>query len=585
MKESALLQCLEASASSAGGNDIHATLLDWTGKEELSLRYGDLWSKAGAVAHYLRFKCELKPGECVLLIVECCLEFRVNLIGCLRAGIIVVPCEFGSKSHLLNIINCTGAKGILSDSKNSHILRTALCGNNMMVFNTTEIECNCEFRTEFIANDSPAVIQFIDGDFDQPKHIILTHANIFHNLSLAFSWTTRSMRCRMHSYRGDATGVQIVYASYHYPHCGFPLVVDFLLAFASHFHCILLSNASFSNSPNLYIEILSTFKVNVCSATYLGLQLMTKSVSSLLESTNVAVPPTIVEESDSGILNIIPVESKSRTSIHLGVDLTSLMFVLCFGESCKLETVQQFSDYFSPFGLRLDWHVQVYCVAEHTALVSYEDSPYVITGLYTDSVRCGYVKDRTNVDIRVMTHDRDALDTFLYVRHIESYPSKQDGGEKLREAPPGVEGVIWVGSDSAAECIFAPPHEYPLTSFGMHSTHAPSSAPTKRKYICTGDRGYIEADYLFICGRESDVVTVDNITIHTSVRCTQLASFNNNVVLYRTLYAKFVLLLKLFHQHIASCLLKTCQSELQVCKSRSEIFLLSCYTSIMLLAN
>lgn len=517
MKGSALLQSLEASASSIGGNDVYATLLDCTGKKELSLRYSELWRKAGAVAHCLRVKNEIKQGECFLLIIGCTLDFRAILIGCLRAGVIAVPCNFGSRSHLLKIINSTGAKGILCDGKNSHILQSALYGNNLVFIDITEMDWNCAFsQKDVVANDQPAVIQYTDGYTGEPKHVILTHENIFHNLSLAFSCVTRSIRHRVHS--SDAPDKQVVYASYLPPHSGFPLVVDCLMAFASHFHCILLPPSTFNDSPELYVQVLSDFKVNVCSATYLGLELMSRRVASLVEVSRppplTHTPSPVVEESDSGILHIITAVEPPPPLPPLGLDmdLASLMFVLCTGEVCKPKTISRFAECFDPFGLRLDWHVQAYCVAEHTALVSYEDAPRIVTGRkMSGAVRCGFVLDRSTVDIRVMRVADGGMDHLPYSHHMSSDPWKQAGSDMLRDCLPGEEGVIYVGSGSSAECVFGPPSLHVPTGAGA------GVAGNRHEYVCTGDTGYIESGCLYICGRESDVMFIGNVRFSANV--------------------------------------------------------------------
>jgi acyl-CoA synthetase (AMP-forming)/AMP-acid ligase II len=518
MKESALLQSLEASASSVGGNDVHATLLDCTGKEELSLCYSELWRKAGAVAHCLRIKNGINAGDCLLLIVECCLDFRVILIGCLRAGVIAVPCKVGSKSHLLKVINSTGAKGILCDGKSSHIIQSALYGNHLIFIDITEVDWKCAFsQKDVIRNDQPAVIQYTDGYTGEPKHVILTHENIFHNLSLAFSCVTRSIRHRVHS--SEAPDRQVVYASYLSPHSGFPLVVDCLMAFASHFHCILLPPSTFNDSPELYVEVLSAFKVNVCSATYLGLELMARRVSCLLEASEPnfpSAPTPIVEESDSGLLHIITAVEPPPPLPLVGfaIDLTSLMFVLCTGEMCRPETIARFAECFDPFGLRLDWHVQAYCVAEHTALVSYEDSLGFVMDKKRHSaapgaMRRGFVLDRSAVDVRVVSSMDVMDDEYMpYSHHMAPDPRKRAVSDMLRDALPGEVGVIWVGSDSSAECVLGPPSV--LASTGVVGTN-------RRKYVCTGDRGYIESGCLYLCGRESDVICIDNVQFSGSV--------------------------------------------------------------------
>lgn len=527
MKESSLLQSLEASASSVGGNDVFATLLDCTGKEDLSMSYRDAWMKSGAVAQCLRKKSGFEIGDCVLLIVESCLDFRINLIGCLRAGVVVVPCRLNGKSHLMNTVSAVGAKGVLCDGKNYHILGSIFSGHNIKVISSRDVDSFSGVFHVPVCDDHPALVQLSDGYTGKPKLITLTHGNVFHNLSLAFSYITRSIRNRVLPSADPMA--RIIYGCYMPPHSGFPLIIDCLLTFASHYHCILLPPAAFTDSPELFVEMLSSYNVNICSATYTALDLMVDNSNNLL--THGVCPQQLTvcqrpnDESQSSEILITRNTSSSPHPQRISVNLSSLLFVMCTGERCPISIVDRFGDVFDSYNLRMDWHVQVYSVAEHAAIVSYEDSPHVVTGRRSaSSIRCGYVLERGNVDIRIIGIEEESTAVFNDVSAaIETLPShhvsprQNPRGDKLKDALPGAEGIIWVSSGSVGESV--------LDLSSRHFQDRAIVTDGGASYVCTGDRGYIDAGCLYLCGRSVNFLCIDGIRLDALVSVCVVATY------------------------------------------------------------
>ena len=65
---------------------VFATWLDDKGKEQRTYTYGEVWRRAGCIAHAMRVTWGLARGDRVILCYDFGLEFFVAFLGCLRAG-------------------------------------------------------------------------------------------------------------------------------------------------------------------------------------------------------------------------------------------------------------------------------------------------------------------------------------------------------------------------------------------------------------------------------------------------------------------------------------------------------------------
>ena len=524
MTRSALLQCLEASASSTGGNDVFATLLDSEGKVASSLTYRDSWNKAGAVAHLLRVTKFLVSGDYALLIMDSSLDMRVHIIGCLRAGVVVVPCPLQSRTQLMKIVDATGAKAIVCDNRNAEILQSMLFDCDVTIVNTSECKQSQVFK-DTVSDNSIAVVQLSTTLTGELKFITLSHANIFHNLTLAYSAVNKSIQHRIHRtthHPSSSLPHRIVYGSFLPPYGGVPLIVDFLMTFSGHYHCILLPHSAFSESPKVWLAVLSMYGVNICSASYTHIGQMAASQPELISFPRMpSISPVVIDES-KGSLRLTPVAADAGGDAHGsgGGDLSALMFIICTGDLCNRDAVDSFSEMFESLGLRMDWHVQVYSAVEHTAFITYEDSVDLVCGSrHPRAVRCGCVINHGRVNIRVITPDnndpdrKSPLPVKADVALSQCVPATR-GPDGWTDAPPGVEGTIWVGSDSSAECIMG----WDSPTLVASKIQADISRDVDRKYVCTGDRGYIDGGCLYICGRTVDWICLDGHWYDAKVR-------------------------------------------------------------------
>lgn len=79
------LEALQA-ISLKKASSVFSTWLSTTGKEDASVTYGALGSRAGMIAYELRTRLSAKPGDRILLCYSSTPEFVVAVLACFRAG-------------------------------------------------------------------------------------------------------------------------------------------------------------------------------------------------------------------------------------------------------------------------------------------------------------------------------------------------------------------------------------------------------------------------------------------------------------------------------------------------------------------
>ena len=167
------------------------TLLRDEDNEEVNLTYKDLDHQARAIAFRLRQQIHI--GERVLLLYPTCVEYITAFFGCLYAGVLPVP-AFPPR---LNRID-QRIQAIARDAQASLALTTPLIMDQMerrleKVANLADVRWLSTHYPEPItdigrwqevaaASQSLAFIQYTSGSTAYPKGVVVSYANLIHNL-------------------------------------------------------------------------------------------------------------------------------------------------------------------------------------------------------------------------------------------------------------------------------------------------------------------------------------------------------------------------------------------------------------------
>ena len=160
--------------------------------DDLSWTYAELEQRARAIA--ARLQAEGVAGERVLLLYPPGLDFVAGFFGCLFAGCVAVPAFPPRRNRYMARVEAISedalakatltiagvaerAQGMLDDAPS---LREAIW------ISTDQVELGLaeQWHAPRIRPESLAILQYTSGSTGSPKGVMLTHANMLHNVQL-----------------------------------------------------------------------------------------------------------------------------------------------------------------------------------------------------------------------------------------------------------------------------------------------------------------------------------------------------------------------------------------------------------------
>jgi acyl-CoA synthetase (AMP-forming)/AMP-acid ligase II len=169
------------------------------GKETEAITHTQLLERSTSLAAHLADRVAV--GERVALVYEAGIDFLVSLLACLQAGLVAVPCppidalrRKRTLPRLLGILEDATPKALLTHSALAGDARAAVVESGASVdvewISTDQLDIAgislFAFESRRRAPDSGsdvAVLQYTSGSTSDPKGVVLSHENIFSNLS------------------------------------------------------------------------------------------------------------------------------------------------------------------------------------------------------------------------------------------------------------------------------------------------------------------------------------------------------------------------------------------------------------------
>ena len=136
---------------------------------------------------------QFKKGERVLLIYPSSIEFIISFLACLKIGLVAVPVNPPTSHRRLGrletIFNDSQASGILSIEKIHSKIAKWLLTNDLLkdslVFLTDNVtEANSTTKFPNLKPDDLAFLQYTSGSTGNPKGVMVSHKNLYHNCGL-----------------------------------------------------------------------------------------------------------------------------------------------------------------------------------------------------------------------------------------------------------------------------------------------------------------------------------------------------------------------------------------------------------------
>ena len=433
---------------------IAYTYLSENGAQETNLTYAELDWKARTLAARLQ---DLRLNEPVVLLYAAGLEFISSFFGCLYAGVIAAPSPLPHRRHgagrLHSLLADSGAMMVLTSRDAASGLRADTLGSEVRLLMTDDPDHSGpaeDWHPPDFSGNEIAYLQYTSGSTAAPKGVIISHANLIHNLRYIDS-----------SFNHSPDSISVSWLP-HFHDMG--IVYGLLAPIYSGFRAILMSPASFLQRPLRWLESISRYRATHSGAPNFAYDLCARGTTP----------------ADRERLN-----------------LASWQVAFSGAEFVREETLNRFADSFAATGFRSSAFYPAYGLAEATLKVCCKRP-----GRWWSAQPLKEVEGRVSHPVRGSMSRTGA-------RRVVGCGQPGDGMEVMiveprthRRCGPDEIGEIWVSGPSVARGYWRRPAE------SEETFRARLAEADERDYLRTGDLGFISEGELFITGRLKNLIII-----------------------------------------------------------------------------
>ena len=449
------------------------------------LTYGDLAVRARAIGAAL----QQTRASRALMLYPAGPEFAEAFFGCLAAGVVAVPAplpewETRSLRRLRRMVAHADADVVLAPRRVADDV-LALCaevpelaGIEWLATDDIATDEAARWREPDIDADSVAFLQYTSGSTSAPRGVVLTHANLLHNQQ-ALAAGLGHDREIAESWDGA------LFASWLPMYHDMGLIAPLLHTVYLGAHSVLMSPLHFLQRPHRWLRAVSEFRAHTSGGPNFAYELCVRRVTP--------------DQLD-------------------GLDLSRWRVAFNGSEPVRPSTVRRFAETFAPAGFRPGAHHPVYGLAEATLIVT---APEVSAEPVFTTVPSDLPGAR---EVEVAGVGRPVGDAHVAIVDTEAGVRAEDGAE----------GEIWVAGGSVAAGYFRD-EQAAAEVFGA------CLPGDDRRYLRTGDLGFVSGGQLFVTGRSKDLRIVDGRnhypqdieatveTAHAAVRPGCVAAFSVDI--------------------------------------------------------
>ncbi|MFB2983456.1 fatty acyl-AMP ligase [Microseira sp. BLCC-F43] len=434
-------------------NQFHQPLyyfLDSRGREYAQLTYGSLLAAVQKLAGWLTEKTEL--GDRVAIQLPTSPEFVITFFACLYANRIPVPLSSPNRKHncehYQRIFDDCDARLVIADSSVQDLFEKDNLGSSHKIDNFPCLEnLNPLLAPVDGASNKVAFLQYTSGSTSFPKGVMVSHENIMANQKMiqrTFGHSSTSIVLGWVPLFHDMGLIGSVFQ---------PLYVGF--------PCYLMSPVTFLQRPKIWLKTISDKKITTTGGPNFAYDLCVKRL-------------------DSASLE--------------GVSLSSWDVAYNGAEHIKLNTLEQFSETFAPYGFKKSAFLPCYGLAEATLIVSGADKfkePLALTiPCSGDEVLDADASQQIGNTRTVVSNGQIMPE--LSLRIIDP--------QTLTECPSHHIGEIWIAGPSITLGYWQKPDKNWETFVFRDGL----------RFLRTGDLGFLDSQHrLYITGRLKDLIVID----------------------------------------------------------------------------
>ena len=426
---------------------------------------------------------DLAWGERVVLAYPPGLDMITAFFACARAGIIAVPSAQppaverktggAALARILAIAADCGARVVLTDrpragpasgSAGPRWLGTAGFETAGGSEAGTENDLRVVDRGEVSFVDTPSPIlflQYTSGATGSPRGVIVSHDNIAANAEAVLGHVPLGTR---HAETGISWLPQ---------HHDMGLIGYYLFPVIVGGTTIGLSPFDFLRRPALWLQTISRARGTYASAPNFGFEYCLRP-------------------------------GKISDKELVGVDLSSLRWLMSAAEPVRPATRERFVARFARFGLEARACVAAYGLAENTLAVTHYGRRTL--DLDAPELRRGRVRPASRSSgavARIASCGVPLPEVSL--RIVDPVARRALGARSI--------GEVWLAGSSVCAGYWGVPAEA-CTTFDQRLAGGEQTFPDSGRWMRTGDLGFLDGGEVFICGRSKDVVIVRGVKCH-----------------------------------------------------------------------
>jgi acyl-CoA synthetase (AMP-forming)/AMP-acid ligase II len=441
-------------------------LLGEQGEEQALLTDGELHRRALATAAELAARC--KPGDRALLVFPHGLDFIVAFFACLYAGVVAVPVNPPRQGRLAaaarSIVRDCAPAAVLSTSAMLDEAKAVLSRVGAAVYwlpadgPARPVPLRPETGPAFApvppAPDAIAFLQYTSGSTAAPKGVMVSHGNLVAN---------ERMIARAFGHDQDSTVVG--WAPFFHDQGLIGNVLQPMYVGAT---CALMSPMTFARWPLRWLAAVSRYRAHTSGGP------------------NFAFDACVARAARGDVPDL---------------DLSSWQVAFNGAEPIRPETLRRFTRAFAPYGFRAEAFYPCYGLAEATLLVTGSRKGRGPRTLEADAAELGRSRyaavapggggqprlGRTLAGSGVVLPGED-------VRVVDPATGIARAADEV--------GEIWVAGPHVARGYWRRPDATAAT-FHARCPDAPG-----RRYLRTGDLGFIADGELYVVGRLKDLVII-----------------------------------------------------------------------------
>jgi acyl-CoA synthetase (AMP-forming)/AMP-acid ligase II len=400
-----------------------------------------------------------EKGERVLLFYPPGLDYVAAFFGCLYAGMIAVPSYpprlNRSDLRLQATVDDAQATVALTTAqilKKIELRRERLPSlTNLHWLATDELVLGGEaWRDPTVTAETTAFLQYTSGSTSRPKGVILSHANLMHNL--------RSIQC---SFGHTAESMGVIWLP---PYHDMGLIGGILQPLYAGFPVVLMSPIDFLRRPWRWLQAVSHYRASTSGGPNFAYDLCVQKIT--------------------------PEKRATLDLSHWDVAFTG-------AEPVRHKTLERFAEFFAPCGFRHEAFYPCYGLAEATLFVTGGEkaSSPVVKPFHKAQLEQHQVVEAsaTDEEARILVSSGRTLPDQQIVI-VEPRTLSQCSQNQI--------GEVWISGPSVAQGYWRQPEK---TAETFNAYVANSGAGP---FLRTGDFGFLLDHELFVTGRTKDLIII-----------------------------------------------------------------------------